>query len=472
MSRGLRVQSTQIPGLLVVDLPVHGDNRGWFKENWQRETMVAAGVPDFAPVQQNMSFNEALGTTRGIHAEPWDKFVSVATGRVFGAWVDLREGETFGVVVTREITPGRAVFVPRGVGNAFQTLEPNTVYSYLVNDHWSADAQENYAFVNLADPQLGIDWPIDLAGAEMSDNDRAHPALADCAPVRPAPLLILGARGQLGRALVAACREREIPFEAWDRGGFDLARPESWEGRSLRGYRAVLNAAADTAVDAAEMGEGRRHTWAVNATGVSALARRCGRDGVPLLHVSTDYVFDGERPVGEEYEVDASVAPLSVYGQSKAAGECAVGVLDQHWIVRTSWVIGDGQNFVTTMLSLAERGVDPAVVDDQHGRPTFAVDLAAGILDLVTKGAPWGTYHVTNSGPRTTWYDFARAIFEAGGHNPNRVRAVSTGEYIGSRTGVAPRPHNAALRGQNVDPYLRVPVDWRDALERYVNAAR
>ncbi|HAD75531.1 MAG TPA: dTDP-4-dehydrorhamnose reductase, partial [Gemmatimonadetes bacterium] len=90
--KALARTETPIPGLVVFDLPVHGDSRGWFKENWQREKMTEAGLPDFGPVQNNISFNDKVGTTRGIHAEPWDKFVSVATGRIFGAWVDLREG--------------------------------------------------------------------------------------------------------------------------------------------------------------------------------------------------------------------------------------------------------------------------------------------------------------------------------------------------------------------------------------------
>ena len=128
----LQVTETPIPGLVVVDLPVHGDARGWFKENWQREKMTGLGLPDFGPVQNNISFNDAVGTTRGIHAEPWDKWVSVATGRIFGAWVDLREGPTFGAVYTTELDPSKGIFVPRGVGNSYQTLEPDTAYTYLV----------------------------------------------------------------------------------------------------------------------------------------------------------------------------------------------------------------------------------------------------------------------------------------------------------------------------------------------------
>jgi len=164
--------------------------------------MLALGLPDFGPVQNNISFNNEVGVTRGIHAEPWDKFVSVATGRVFGAWVDLREGPSFGAVYTCEIGPSVAVFVPRGVGNSYQTLEPDTAYTYLVNDHWSADALTAYSFLNLADESAAIDWPIDLAQAELSEKDRKHPRLHEITPLTPDPLLIVGASGQLGRELV------------------------------------------------------------------------------------------------------------------------------------------------------------------------------------------------------------------------------------------------------------------------------
>ena len=125
----LVVEATPIPGLLVVRMPVHGDARGWFKENWQREKMVALGLPDFGPVQNNISFNAARGATRGIHTEPWDKYVSLATGRIFGAWVDMRQGETFGTTFTLEMDTSVAVFVPRGVGNSYQVLEDATAYS-------------------------------------------------------------------------------------------------------------------------------------------------------------------------------------------------------------------------------------------------------------------------------------------------------------------------------------------------------
>lgn len=174
----LKVRKTKINGLLEFDLAVHGDNRGWFKENFQREKLVALGLPtDFQVVQNNISFNEKKGVTRGIHAEPWDKFISIAFGSVFAAIVDFRQGESFGVVETFTLDPGKAIYVPRGCGNSFQTLEDNTVYTYLVNEHWSPDAK--YTLVNLADPDLAIRWPIPLDQAEISDKDKNHPNLKD-----------------------------------------------------------------------------------------------------------------------------------------------------------------------------------------------------------------------------------------------------------------------------------------------------
>lgn len=177
----LTVSETPIPGFYVVKLPVHGDNRGWFKENYQKEKMETLGLPAFDVVQNNFSFNDKRGATRGLHAEPWEKYISVANGSVFGAWVDLREGPSFGTTFSIEINPGVVVFVPRGVANGYQTLEDNVTYTYLVNAHWSADAK--YTFVNLFDPELGIDWPIDKSQAVISEKDASHPTLANVTPM-------------------------------------------------------------------------------------------------------------------------------------------------------------------------------------------------------------------------------------------------------------------------------------------------
>ncbi|MFJ4173049.1 sugar nucleotide-binding protein [Microbacterium sp. NPDC089696] len=466
--KALAVTETPIPGLLLVELPVHGDSRGWFKENWQREKMVAAGLPDFGPVQNNVSFNDAVGTTRGIHAEPWDKWVSVATGRIFGAWVDLREGDTFGTVFTAEIDPSRAILVPRGVGNSYQTLEADTAYTYLVNDHWSPDAA--YSFLNLADETAAIDWPIPLAEVEISAKDLAHPRLADVAPIPPRRTLVLGAGGQLGRALRAALGDAPH-VEYATRDDLDLDRADLATARRWRDYGTIVNAAAYTAVDLAETAAGREAAWRANAAGVAALARIAAENGITLVHVSSDYVFDGTKD--DAYTEDDALRPLGVYGQTKAAGDLVATTVPRHYVVRTSWVIGDGRNFVRTMASLAERGVAPRVVGDQIGRLTFTDDLASAIVHLLTTGAPHGVYNVTGAGEPRSWADVARAVYRLTGHEPDAVTDVTTEEYFAGQDGpVAPRPRNSVLSLDRIVASGWTPRDADAALEAYLAADR
>ncbi len=181
MADDLSVRPTDIPGFYEIDLVLHGDSRGWFKENYQKEKLEALGLPKFEIVQNNFSFNAQKGATRGLHAEPWEKFISMAYGKVFCAWVDLRKGDSFGKVHTMELTPEKAVFVPRGVANGYQALENNVTYTYLVNAHWSADAK--YAAVNLFDPALKIDWPIGQDEAIVSEKDTNNPLFKDVTPM-------------------------------------------------------------------------------------------------------------------------------------------------------------------------------------------------------------------------------------------------------------------------------------------------
>jgi dTDP-4-dehydrorhamnose reductase/dTDP-4-dehydrorhamnose 3,5-epimerase len=464
-SKKLTAHETPIPGVVVYDLPVHGDNRGWFKENWQREKMVALGLPDFRPVQNNISFNEKAGTTRGIHAEPWDKFISVATGKIFGAWVDLREGSSFGAVFTTELDPSQAIFIPRGVGNAFQTLEDNTAYTYLVNDHWSADAQGQYTFLNLADETAAIDWPIPLDQAELSDKDKAHPRLPDVVAMPRKKTLVLGADGQLGKAL-REIYDGDASVEFAGRAGFDLTDEASYTDRNWKGYSTIINAAAYTAVDAAETPEGRQAAWAINVTAVARLARAAIEHDLTLVQVSSDYVFDGSR---ESHNEDEPATPLGVYGQSKAAGDAAASVVPRHYIVRTSWVIGEGNNFVRTMASLAERGVKPSVVNDQTGRLSFTTDIAAGIKHLLDIGAPYGTYNLSNDGEPQTWADIAADVYEFNDQSRSSVTGVTTEDYFKDKPS-APRPLNSVLDLAKIRATGFEPVPASERLKGYLSA--
>jgi len=456
------IKQTPIPGLLVISLDIRADNRGWFKENWQRQKMVDLGLPDFAPVQNNMSFNNRVGATRGIHAEPWDKLVSLATGRIFGAWVDLRRGAGFGRCFTAELGPETAIFVPRGVGNAFQTLAEQTAYSYLVNDHWTPAAKEAYTFVNLADETLAINWPIPLDHAELSDADKTHPRLADVRPFEPKKTLIIGAGGQLGRALIKAI-PTAVPI---NRATLDLAKPESLAAFDFGPYGIVINAAAYTKVDTAETEDGRREAWAVNVSGVGGLVEAAREHRFTLVHFSSDYVFDGAQVVHRETE---PFSPLGVYGQTKAAGDALVVSLPAHYLLRTSWVIGDGHNFVRTMASLADRGVNPEVVDDQLGRLTFTAEISRAIVHLLQVEAPYGTYNLSNDGESMTWAGIARAVFEARGRDAASVKNVTTVEYAAGKS-LAPRPQHSVLSLDKIISSGFRPADAMSQLQAYLSS--
>ena len=472
----LSAAETGIEGLVVLDLAVHGDSRGWFKENWQRAKMTGLGIPDLHVVQNNISYNAERGVTRGIHAEPWDKFVSVATGSVFGAWVDLREGSaTYGRVYTTTLDPSKAIYVPRGVGNSFQALEDGTAYTYLVDAHWSLELKKTYTFVNLADPQLGIEWPIPLSEATISEADRHHPMLADVVPMAPRRTLVTGCNGQLGRAVRALAEERGIAkdFDFCDIDTFDMSDPEAYSQYDWSLYGTVINCGAYTAVDRAETPEGRAIAWKANATGPALLARTCAEHGITLVHVSSDYVFDGTAEVHDE---DEPLSPLSVYGQTKAAGDIAVAGCPRHYIMRSSWVIGEGHNFVRTMKGLSDRVADPedeltqvTVVDDQLGRLTFTRDMAEAIFHVLGSHAPCGTYNCTGSGAVRSWADIARAVFDVANGNGEAVTPVSTAEYYANGKGpIAPRPHFSALDLSKLESAGFHRPDWQEELEEYL----
>lgn len=226
---------------------------------------------------------------------------------------------------------------------------------------------------------------------------------------------------------------------------------------------AVINCSAYTAVDACE--EHEDDALAVNGTGAGVLARACAARGIPMLHVSTDYVFDGGIPAPGCYAEGDAVNPLSAYGRTKLAGERAVAAAgDAHWIVRTQWLYGlDGPNFVETMLRLAGEHDQLKVVDDQVGSPTSTHDLAPLLWRIVGQRPAYGIYHAANSG-HCSWYDFAVEIFRQSGVDI-RVDPVPTEQF--------PRPATRPPRGVLATDKLRTALGcdiptWQDALGRYL----
>lgn len=175
----LVVKQTDIPGLVIVETAKQVNPGGWFTENWHQEKMRAAGAPELTPVQHNITHVQTRGLTRGFHAEPWDRYISVITGRAYGAWVDLRDGESYGRTAVHELVPGTSVFVPGGVGNAHQVLEDGTTFSYLMAEHWTHEASQRTQTANLFDPALNIKLPIAREDAILSERDLHAPYISD-----------------------------------------------------------------------------------------------------------------------------------------------------------------------------------------------------------------------------------------------------------------------------------------------------
>jgi dTDP-4-dehydrorhamnose reductase len=280
-------------------------------------------------------------------------------------------------------------------------------------------------------------------------------------------ILATGGSGQVGTELARRAPARKIEIKALSRADLDIERPEQIRGLLAQGrFDAVVNTAAYTAVDKAETEIDR--AFAVNRDGAGAIARACAEFDIPLIHLSTDYVFDGSKPGA--YREDDPVSPLGVYGASKEAGERAVReACARHVIMRTSWVYAaHGGNFVRTMLRLGAERDTLRVVADQTGAPTFAGDIAEAALAIAGKisgnrSAPWGTYHYTASG-QTTWHGFAEAIFEVAepvlGRRP-QVEAIPTSEYPTP----ARRPTNSVLNCTRIGAAFAPPRrPWREGL--------
>jgi dTDP-4-dehydrorhamnose reductase len=273
-------------------------------------------------------------------------------------------------------------------------------------------------------------------------------------------ILVTGASGMLGTDVVTVLREAGQDVLPRSRADLDItAGPIPLQ--ALAGADLVVNCAAWTAVDAAETAEAE--AFAANAVGPANLARACARSGTRLVQISTDYVFAGDATV--PYAEDATVAPRSAYGRTKAAGEWAVRAeASQHWIVRTAWLYGaHGPNFAATMARLAGEKDTLGVVDDQVGQPTWTVDVARLVAALIAADAPTGTYHAT-AGGRASWYDFARAVVAAAGHDPAMVTPTDSASFARP----APRPAwsvlgHAALAGIGVEPIGDWSERWQQA---------
>ena len=277
-------------------------------------------------------------------------------------------------------------------------------------------------------------------------------------------VLVTGVKGQLGYDVM-----NELAKRGYEGVGVDVAEMDITDSAAVEKVISevhpdkVVHCAAWTAVDAAEDNQEVCHK--VNVDGTANIAKMCGKLDIPMVYISTDYVFDGQGETPWEPDCKA-YAPLNVYGQTKLGGELAVAqTLGKYFIVRIAWVFGlNGKNFIKTMLQVAKNHPQVRVVNDQIGTPTYTYDLARLLVDMM-ETEKYGYYHATNEGGYISWYDFTKEIYRQAGLS-TEVQPVTTAEYGLSK---AARPFNSRLEKKKLKENGFTPLPtWQDALGRYL----
>jgi dTDP-4-dehydrorhamnose reductase len=275
-------------------------------------------------------------------------------------------------------------------------------------------------------------------------------------------VVVTGAKGQLGQDVMKQLQEQSHEAIGTDRNDLDITNEaDVLKFISEAKPDVILHCAAYTNVDAAE--SDRDTAYQVNAVGTENLAKAAKAVDAKILYISTDYVFDGTAT--EPYEVDHPTKPLGVYGETKFAGEELLKKhAEKYFIVRTAWVFGiGGNNFVKTMIRLGEERGEVGVVHDQVGSPTYTVDLASLMLEVM-KTEKYGTYHATNAGV-CSWYEFAVEIFKQAGMNQVKVSPLTTDQFPRP----AKRPAYSVLSKQKLEETGFAPLrDWKEALAAYL----
>lgn len=459
----MKVTKTKFKGLLIVETDVYGDHRGWFTETYTKSKFIDNGI-DVDFIQDNQSYSSQKGTIRGIHfqANPkaQSKMIRCTRGSIIDTVVDLRKGsdtykQWFSVELSEENK--KQLFIPKGFGHAFLTITDDVEVQYKVDEYYSKELDRSIKF---DDPEIGIDWGVE--NPILSQKDLNAPLLKDSDANFSIRVLVTGVNGQLGFDVVNRLNELGIEAIGVGRNDFDISNKKETQEYILKiKPDVVVHCAAYTAVDKAE--EEKEKCYSINVEGTRNIVEACKKIDAKMVYISTDYVFDGQ---GEEPQSeDKDTNPINYYGYTKEQGELIVKkLLGNYYIIRTSWVYGkNGKNFVKTMLKFAETKDEVNVVNDQVGAPTYTVDLAEFIVNLLQTDK-YGIYHGVNEG-YCSWHDFAKIIFEKSNINI-KVNPVETSAYPTK----AKRPKNSKLSKGNTDKaeINRLP-HWDNVLNRFLD---
>ena len=471
----MKIIETPIPGLVIIEPRVLEDTRGYFFESYQKKRYLQNEIKtEF--IQDNES-KSVKGVVRGLHYQlsPFAqaKLVRVVQGSVFDVAVDLRKGSpTFGKWFGVELNDNskKQLFVPRGFAHGFSVLSETAIFTYKCDNSYNNVAERS---INLNDPKLNIDWQIKKEDQIVSEKDLVAPLFENAEmnlSFNSMKILITGANGQLGNEI----KECSGKFPEWEFTFTDVEELDITNERVVFDFFQetnpdfVINCAAYTAVDKAENDFETANK--INALAPGILAKAAAKISAKIIHISTDYVFDGTacKPLVETENVN----PTGVYGRTKLEGEQNCRKENpESLIIRTSWLYSSfGNNFVKTMLRLGRERDELNVVFDQIGTPTYAGDLADAILSILENSAinrekfvP-GIYHYSNEGV-ASWYDFAKAIFEISGLNCN-VTPVLSEEFPTP----AKRPNYSVLNKLKIRNTFALYIPyWKDSLRNCID---
>lgn len=466
--------ATELKDCFILEPQRFGDKRGYF-ESVTKEQLIELGFKGVYQVSNSLS---GKGIVRGLHFQndPYcqAKVVRCHRGGVIDVVVDIRkDSPSYGKYISVELTPenGRLLYVPRGFAHGFVSLCDDTLFEYYVDNKYMPKYEGGILW---NDPDLGIDWEgifkkYNITDPILSEKDKARMPLKETDFEfyrKQKKYLITGYKGQLGYDIVRELIERgETKFLAIDKDDMDITDRDQVM-KVVKEYNpdVIFHCAAWTAVDKAE--EMEDVVYKVNVEGTKNITDASIEVGAKLIYISTDYVFDGEK--NGIYVEDDVANPKSVYGKTKFLGEEEARRNPNHFITRISWVFGiNGNNFIKTMLKLAENHEELNVVDDQIGSPTYTVDLAKVLVEM-SQTEKYGTYHVNNDG-YCSWAEFADYIMKSNGKS-TKINYVSTEKYYEGKdmSKIAYRPRNSRLdKSKLIDNGFEMLPDWKNATDRY-----
>ena len=469
---------TNLKDCYILEPQRFGDKRGYF-ESVTKEQLEELGFNQIFQVSNSLS---GKGIVRGLHfqKDPYcqAKIVRCHRGAVLDVVVDMRkDSESYGKWTSVELTPenGRLLYVPRGFAHGFVSLEDNTLFEYYV-DNLYMPRMEGGILWN--DPDININWDeifskYDIKEPVLSDKDKVRETLSECTTAfnrKPKRFLITGVNGQLGYDIVRELQDRgEFEYYAPKRDVMDITNKEQVLS-VVKTYNpdVIIHCAAWTAVDKAEDME--EEVTRVNVLGTKNLVDASIDVGAKIMYMSTDYVFDGKKD--GIYNEEDTPNPMNIYGKTKYLGEEEVRRNPKHFITRISWVFGvNGNNFIKTMLKLADNHATLNVVDDQIGSPTYTVDLAKLLVEM-SYTSKYGTYNVNNDG-YCSWAEFAKYIMESN-NKKAKINPVTTEEYLDiTGTKQAYRPRNSKLSKEKLkENGFELLPSWQDATDRYCKELR